>query len=86
MNQEDSESDLVEVCQVYGELHAQLVRSLLEDHGIPCIFRGESLRLTHGLAIGDLGLVHILVRTEDAPTARTILAEAQPLEPEEDPE
>ena len=59
-----------------GEIQAQQVRAFLEAHGVTCAFRGESLRLTHGLTVDGLGKVDILVQAEDAERARALLAEA----------
>ena len=59
-----------------GEIQAQQIRAFLEAHGIASTFRGESLRLTHGLTLDGLGKVDILVPDEDAERARALLAEA----------
>ena len=59
-----------------GEIQAQQIRAFLEAHGIACAFRGESLRLTHGLTVDGLGQVDILVRDEDVEQARALLAAA----------
>lgn len=60
-----------------GEIQAQQIRAFLEAHGIACAFRGESLRLTHGLTVDGLGKVDIVVADEDAERARALLAEAE---------
>jgi len=59
-----------------GEIQAQQVRAFLEAHGIACTFRGESLRLTHGLTVDGLGKVDIFVSAKDADRARALIAEA----------
>ena len=59
-----------------GEIEAQQIRAFLEAHGIPCVFRGEALRKTHGLTLDGLGLVEILVSEEFAAQARELLASA----------
>ena len=65
----------MEVWQASGETNAQIIRSLLESYGIESLIEGESLRLTHGFTINQLGLVRILVRAEDAGRARELLTE-----------
>ena len=72
---EHPQTDLVEIWQASGETNAQIVRSLLESYGIESLIEGESLRLTHGFTLNNLGLVRILVRVEDAERARELLAE-----------
>jgi len=72
---ENPQTDLVEVWQASGETDAQIIRSLFESCGIESLIEGESLRLTHGFTINQLGLVRILVRAEDAERARELLTE-----------
>ncbi len=72
---DNSQIELVEVCQASGETNAQIIRSLFESYGIESLIEGESLRLTHGFTINNLGLVRILVRVEDAERARELLTE-----------
>ncbi len=59
-----------------GEIEAQQIRAFLEAHGIPCVFRGEALRKTHGLTLDGLGQVEILVSEEFAAQAHELLASA----------
>lgn len=68
--------ELVELCEAYGEIDAQLIRALLQSHGIASSFSGESLRLTHAFTLNKLGKVRILVRPEDEELARQVLEEA----------
>jgi predicted amidophosphoribosyltransferase len=68
------EGKLVEVWHTQGEMDAQLIRSLLESHGIRSMLSGESLRLTHGFTVNGLAEVRILVREEDAKRARAVIA------------
>jgi hypothetical protein len=60
-----------------GEFYAQQVRAFLEAHGIACEFRGEALRMTHGLTLDGLGEVRIHVRPEDVARARELLARVE---------
>ena len=43
----------------------------------PYQVQGETLRATHGLSVGSLGSVEILVRRTDADTARDLIAKAE---------
>ncbi len=74
MSKKEKHEDLVEVAKVQGEMEGQLIRSLLESSGIDSVLSGEALRLTHGFTVDGLALVRVLVRAEDAETARGIIA------------
>lgn len=63
----------VTVAVCLGELEAQQLRAFLEANGIPVTFRGEALRVTHGLTLDGLGQVEIQVPAEREEEARTLL-------------
>jgi len=56
-----------------GEAQAQQVRAFLRASGILSKTRGESIRHVHGLFVGDLGAVEILVSEADEEEARRLL-------------
>jgi hypothetical protein len=56
-----------------GESEAQQVRSFLRSSGIISKVRGESIRKVHGLSVGDLATVEILVSEADEEEARRLL-------------
>jgi Putative prokaryotic signal transducing protein len=56
-----------------GEAQAQQVRAFLRASGILSNVRGESIRNVHGLSVGDLGAVEILVSQADEDEARSLL-------------
>jgi hypothetical protein len=56
-----------------GEAQAQQVRAFLRSSGILSTTRGESIRHVHGLVVGDLGAVEILVSAADEDEARKLL-------------
>ena len=60
-----------------GEMAAQHVRACLEASGVPCEFKGEALRNTHGLTLDGLGEVRIHVAPEHVERARDILAKVE---------
>jgi hypothetical protein len=45
--------------------------------GIVCDFRGETVRTVHGLGLGDLSAVKILVSAADEEEARRLLQKAE---------
>lgn len=59
-----------------GEFQAQQICAFLEAAGIPTSVRGESLRSTHGLTLGEIGAVEISVAEADVNRARGLLASA----------
>ena len=61
------------VRQVNGDIEAQQVKAFLAAHGIPCEFRGEALRMTHGLTLDGLGVVRICVPEALVDEARALL-------------
>ncbi len=60
---------------MYGELQAELLRGLLEAHGIQVVFFWEGAGRAYGINVGPLGLVQIMVPAHTAPEARKILEE-----------
>jgi hypothetical protein len=62
------------VFSAQGELELQLVRDLLDRHGVPSRYQGEALRLTHGFTADGLARVRIFVPLEHAARARDLLA------------
>lgn len=60
-----------------GEAEAQQIKALLEANDIPCVLRGESVRMTHGFTLDGLGVVRICVPPELADRARELIAAAE---------
>jgi hypothetical protein len=56
-----------------GETQAQQVCAFLRSSGIRSKVRGESIRKVHGLSVGELGAVEILVSEADEDEARNLL-------------
>ena len=69
--------DWVVISTVQGQFQEGQLRAFLQAHDIPTQVRGETLRATHGLSVGGLGSVEILVRSTDAKTARDLIAKAE---------
>jgi len=63
--------------RVSGEFEAQQIKAFLGVHDIPCEFRGEALRKTHGLTLDGLGMVEIHVPLEHVERARELLARVE---------
>ena len=69
--------DKTSVFTANGEIHAQQIQGFLEAAGISSELKGESLRKTHGLTIDGLGMVEVVVSSEDEAQARALLASAE---------
>ena len=69
--------DKTTVFTANGEIHAQQIHGFLEAAGISSELKGESLRKTHGLTIDGLGMVEVVVSSEDEERARALLASAE---------
>jgi hypothetical protein len=54
-------------------LEGEIVRGLLESHGIPVMLSHESAGTAIGLSAGPLGLVELWVRSDQEQPARVIL-------------
>jgi len=64
---------LIEVYRAAGEMEAQVIRSLLEQYGIPCLLKGDAARTIYGLTVDGLGEVRIMVRESMAEKARRLI-------------
>jgi len=65
------------VYKTNGDIEAQQIKAFLAAHGIPCEFRGEALRMTHGFTLDGLGVVRICVPERMVEEARELLARAE---------
>jgi hypothetical protein len=72
-----SSEKLVEVYRANGEMEAQVIRSLLEYHGIPCLLRGEAARNIYGITVDGIGEVRIMVWERMADKARSLIKEKE---------
>lgn len=66
-------AEWIMIDEVPGELQAELLRSLLEAHGIPVQIIQESAARAIGIQISAFGTVQILVPSAESQRARQIL-------------
>jgi hypothetical protein len=64
----------VSVYSANGQLHAEMVKLLLESAGIRVLLAGESVGRSYGLNMGTMGEVEVFVPGEQAQEARELLA------------
>jgi len=69
----NNSEELVEVYRANGELEAQVIRSLLEYNGIPCLLKGEAARNIYGLTVDGISEVRIMVWERLADEARSLI-------------
>ncbi len=68
-----SQNKLVEVYVAKGEIEAQVIKSLLENFGIPSLLKSQAAASVHVFAVDDMGAVSIMVRPEDEAAARELV-------------
>lgn len=75
MNNSVRKSKLVVIYRSQGPLGAEVVKSKLESNGIPALLRYQSIGRVFALTVDGLGLVEVLVNSEDEQGANSLLAE-----------
>lgn len=70
------ESELKEAAVVQGPVEAEVIKSLLASHNIPCIQRGQVVQSVHAFSADGLGQIKILVSGQDYEAAKQLLENA----------
>ena len=52
---------MVEVYRASGEMQAQVIKSLLESYGIPCLLKSHAAHSVHVLTVDGMGEVKVMV-------------------------
>lgn len=69
--------ELVKVYTAAGDLDAEMVKGFLEAQGIKVMLVQESIGRTYGLTVGMLGEVKLLVPSEQAEEAKSLLEDME---------
>jgi hypothetical protein len=69
--------DLVELCRVWGEAEALVIRSLLEANGIPCHFSSLVDHKVHPFSLDGLAEIRIFVHPDDIEDARILVSDTR---------
>ena len=69
--------EYVVISTVQGQFVEAQIKAFLEAHDIPCLLRGETLRVTHGISIDGIGAAEVMVPAALANTARDLLSQAE---------
>jgi hypothetical protein len=72
-----NDKQLVEVYRARGEIEAQVIQSLLESYGIPCLLKSNAARSVHPFAVDGMGEVGIMVWKSMADKARDLIEERE---------
>ena len=59
------DSKLMKVCEVWGPVEAEIVKSFLKSNGIKCILKGLVVQSVHAFSADGLGKINILVDEKD---------------------
>ncbi len=68
-----ADEEWVLVDKVQGQLQAELLKGLLEAQGIRVWLNSQGASRAYAVTVGTLGLVEILVPTNDAEQAKQVL-------------
>jgi hypothetical protein len=74
---EDPESEFKEVYKAWGSAEAEVVKSFLQSHGIPCLLKGLVVQSIHPFTMDGLGEIKILVPEKDHALAEELLKSHQ---------
>ena len=72
-DRQPTESDFKEVYKAWGSAEAEVVKSYLESHGIPCLLKGLVVQSVHPFTMDGLGEIKILVPKKDQALAEELL-------------
>ncbi len=68
-----SEPKMVEVYRAAGEMEAQVIKGLLESHGIPCLLKSNAAPSVHMFVVDGMGEVRVMVWESTSGKARELI-------------
>jgi hypothetical protein len=80
------DAGLAEAARVYGPFEADLIRNLLESHGIASIVRGRTAPFVYPFTVDGLAEFKVLVQESDLEKALEIIAARPAPDDDEEPE
>ncbi len=69
----DPESQFKEVYKAWGSAEAEVIKSFLNSHGIPCLLKGLVVQSVHPFTMDGLGEIKILVPEKDLALAEKLI-------------
>jgi hypothetical protein len=64
---------MVEVYRAAGEAEAQIIKGLLDSHGIDCLLKSNAAPSVHSFAVDGMGEVRVMVREKVAEKSRQLI-------------
>lgn len=74
-------SEFKEVTKAWGSAEAEVIKSFLQSHGIPCLMKGLVVQSVHPFSMDGLGEIKILVPEKDLDLAEKLLKSRQEEQP-----
>ena len=68
-----SKRKMIEVYRASGEAEAQIIKSLLETYGIPCLMKSNAAPSVHVFTVDGMGEVKVMVWEQVAEKARGLI-------------
>ncbi len=72
-NKKNPDLKFIEVHTVQGPVEAEVIKSLLESHGISVFLKGLVVQSVHAFSADGLGKITVLVKEEDFETAKQLI-------------
>jgi hypothetical protein len=70
----DENADLAEAARVFSPFEADLIKNILESHGIASIVRGRTAPFVYPLTVDGLAEFKVMVQEKDMEKAKDLLA------------
>ncbi len=77
-NKKNPDLKFIEVHTVQGPVEAEVIKSLLESHGISVFLKGLVVQSVHAFSADGLGKIRVLVKEEDFETAKQLINSSLP--------
>ena len=73
-NKKNPDLKFIEVHTVQGPVEAEVIKSLLESHGISVFLKGLVVQSVHAFSADGLGKITVLVKEGDSEKAKQLIA------------
>ena len=77
-NKKNPDLKFIEVHTVQGPVEAEVIKSLLESHGLSVFLKGLVVQSVHAFSADGLGKIRVLVKEEDFETAKQLINSSLP--------
>jgi len=74
----DPKSEFKEIYKAWGSAEAEVIKSFLNSHGIPCLLKGLVVQSVHPFTMDGLGEIKILVPEKDLALAEKLIKSQKP--------